>query len=69
MECACAEWDQSGRGRDAVGTSVCAGAAAVVREHVHVALLELDAEVPTGLAECPSCGRTGLPDRVQDRDW
>jgi hypothetical protein len=34
------------------------------REHIHAALLEPDAEVPKGLAECPSCGRVGLPDRV-----
>ncbi|SEP28026.1 hypothetical protein SAMN05216388_106215 [Halorientalis persicus] len=38
------------------------------REHIHAALLELDAEVPTGLAECPSCGRVGLPERVREHD-
>lgn len=38
------------------------------QEHIHAALLELDVEVPTGLAECPSCGRVGLPGRVRDHD-
>jgi hypothetical protein len=38
------------------------------REHIHAALLELDVEVPTGLAECPSCGRAGLSERVRDHD-
>ena len=38
------------------------------REHIHAALLELDAEVPKGLAECPSCGRVGLPERVREYD-
>jgi hypothetical protein len=38
------------------------------REHIHAALLELDAEIPKGLAECPSCGRVGLPERVREHD-
>ncbi|WP_424016238.1 hypothetical protein ACOZ4N_00275 (plasmid) [Halorientalis pallida] len=38
------------------------------REHIHAALLELDAEIPKELAECPSCGRVGLPERVRDHD-
>lgn len=34
----------------------------VAREHIRAALAEL--ETPTELAECPHCGRCGLPERM-----
>ena len=36
--------------------------------HLHAALRELDPDVPPGLAECPVCGRVGLPERIEDHD-
>lgn len=34
------------------------------RKHLGRALRELNAPMPDGLAECPHCGRVGIPERI-----
>ena len=40
----------------------------VVRAHLEAALKQCRALPPTPLVECPVCGRTGLPERIQMHD-
>jgi|JXWS01.1.fsa_nt_gb ribosomal protein L32 len=39
-----------------------------VRTHLEVALKQCRTLPPTSLVECPVCGRTGLPERIQMHD-
>jgi hypothetical protein len=36
-----------------------------VRAHLEAALTECDGLSPTPLVECPVCGHTGVPERIQ----
>lgn len=37
------------------------------RRHLRAALGELDPGAPTGLVECPTCNRVGVPERIEER--
>jgi len=39
-----------------------------VREHIRAAREAIRAVAPTGLQECPACGRVGVPEQIAVHD-